>query len=71
MQIKLEVSIEKHVLETVLIDLGWVKGKKQWKKDQQFLEAGLADSFGTLDPLTKEEYDYYMSLPDKVGVRTV
>ena len=59
---------EKHVLETVLIDLGWVKKKQLWEKDKKFLEGGLKDSFGSLEPLSKEEYEYYMSLPEKKDV---
>jgi hypothetical protein len=34
-------------------------------EDHNFLESGLEDAFGNLEPLTKEEYEYYMSLPDK------
>ena len=34
-------------------------------EDKDFLESSLQDTFGGLEPLTKEEYDYFMSLPDK------
>jgi transcriptional regulator with XRE-family HTH domain len=33
--------------------------------DMEFLNASNEDAFGSLPPITKEEYDYYMSLPDK------
>lgn len=33
--------------------------------DQEFLETGMEDAVKNLEPTTKEEYDYYMSLPEK------
>ncbi|MGE3340764.1 MAG: LexA family protein [Candidatus Altimarinota bacterium] len=35
---------------------------------EEWMQASADDTFGSLGPITKEEYDYYMSLPDKKGL---
>jgi transcriptional regulator with XRE-family HTH domain len=37
----------------------------QRDEETDFIESGLQDAFGSLGPISKKEYDYYMSLPDK------
>jgi repressor LexA len=38
---------------------------KDFDELTEFLQTGANDAFGSLPPLTKKEYDYYMNLPDK------
>lgn len=51
-----------------IIDYGSVFGREgefaQRDYASEFLQASARDSFGSLPPLTKEEYEYYINLPD-------